>query len=66
MKELDIYIENNYEQLRNEFESMLIEYGYNPIIVSEVNDWWEEFCIESFSQSDIQSIYQPETLSDLE
>ena len=38
------YLEKNYNLIRSEYESMLVEQGYSPRIVSEVDDGWIEYC----------------------
>jgi len=37
------YIEKNYNLIRSEYEDMLIDQWYSPALVSEVNDWREEW-----------------------
>ena len=46
---LEKYIEDNYEIIRREYEKHLIEHWYNALFLSEINDWWEEFCLEYFN-----------------
>ena len=39
----ETYIEKNYNLIRSEYEDMLIDQWYSPALVSEVNDWREEW-----------------------
>lgn len=40
--------EKNYDELRYEFEQELIENDYSPHMVSECDDWWEEYKRDAF------------------
>ena len=40
--------DKNYDEIKYEYEQNLIENGYAPRLVSEVQDWYHEFCRDRF------------------
>lgn len=45
----DEYIEKNYKPLREAYEELLEEAGYNPLLLDQVDDWREEVKQEEYN-----------------
>ena len=50
---IDNYTNDNHKQLREWFEEQLVEQWYNPSLVSEVDDGWNDYCVYNFYDNTI-------------
>lgn len=45
----DTRFDTNYDTIRYNYEQELIEQWYSSQLVSEVDDWWDEFTKEEYN-----------------
>lgn len=49
MLDYETWFEQNYDTIRYNFEQELMEQWYSSHLVSEVDDWWDEFTKEEYN-----------------
>ena len=49
-KDIILWEEENYEELRKLFEDELMEHWYSKVVAQESDDGWEDFVLEEYEE----------------